>query len=59
MPRSLAYEVACIEDTIALKKKMGKDAKFEEALVKEYKRYLPGGDLHHLWTGEPNPDSPQ
>ncbi len=54
---SLAYEIRCFENTIALKKKLGKDAKFEESLVKEYKRYLPGGDKYYLLTGEPNPDS--
>ena len=49
MPRGLLYEIKCIEQTIKGKKSRGEDVKFEEDLVKEYKRYLEGGDKHHLW----------
>ena len=28
---------------------LGKDASFEEGLVKEWRKYLPGGRKHHLW----------
>lgn len=51
MPRGLLYEIKCIEQTINGKKSRGEDIKFEQELVKEYKRYLEGGDKHDLWLG--------
>ena len=47
--RGLKFEIKCVEETIAIKKRLGKDASFEKGLVKEWKRYLEGGDKHHLW----------
>ena len=46
----LEYEIRVVEETIAIKEKMGKDASFEKGLVKEWKRYLPGGDKHSEWV---------
>jgi len=48
--RGLKYEIKCVEGTIKIKEQLGKDAKFEKGLVREWKRYLPGGDKHHLWV---------
>jgi len=46
----LAGQILYIEENIAIKKKLGKDTSFEEELVKEWRRYLKGGDKHHLWV---------
>lgn len=43
---SLEYEIQAIEENIAIKEKTGKDASFEKELLKEYKKYLPGGSKH-------------
>ena len=48
--RGLPGQIEYMEEIIAIKKGMGKDASFEEGLVKEWKRYLPGGDKHYLWV---------
>lgn len=45
----LQGQIKYVEENIAIKKELGKDTSFEEGLVKEWKRYLPGGDKHHLW----------
>lgn len=57
-PRSLKYEIKCIERTIEVAEANGEDATYERELVKEYKRYLPGGDKAHLWykPGELQPE---
>lgn len=34
----LKFEIACIEDCIKERKKLGKDCEFEERLLKSYKR---------------------
>ena len=47
---SLEEEIRIVEGIIVTKKRMGKDASFEKGLVREWKRYLPGGDKHHLWV---------
>lgn len=47
---SLEGQIKFVEDNIALRKKLGKDSSFEEALVKEWRRYLPGGDKRKLWV---------
>lgn len=36
--RGLKFEIACIEDCIIERKKLGKDCSFEENLLKSYKR---------------------
>ena len=48
--KGLAGQILYIEENIAIKKRMGKDASFEEGLVKEWRRYLKGGDKRHLWV---------
>jgi len=57
-PRSLKYEIKCIKRTIEEAEAAGLDATFERKLVKEYERYLPGGDKEHLWNkpGEKQPE---
>lgn len=55
MPRGLLYEIKCIENTIKGKMSRGEDARFEQELVKEYKRYLPDGNKHHLWLQYTHP----
>ena len=47
--QGLQGQIRYMEDNIAIKKKLGKDSSFEEGLVKEWKKYLPGGSKHHLW----------
>ena len=47
---SLEEEIRAVEGIIVTKKRMGKDASFEKGLVREWKRYLPGGDKHDLWV---------
>ena len=46
----LEKEISSVEEVIAIKEKMGKDASFEKELVTEWKRYLPGGDKHSEWV---------
>ena len=46
---SLEGQIKYVKENIAIKKKLGKNASFEEALVKEWQRYLKGGDKHDLW----------
>ena len=46
---SLISQIKYVEQTIISKEELGEDASFERELVKEWKRYLPGGDKHHLW----------
>ena len=46
----LARQIRYTEDCIAIKKELGKASSFEEGLVKEWRRYLPGGDKHYLWV---------
>lgn len=46
----LLKQIAYIEENIAIRKELGKDYSFEEELVEEWRRYLPGGDKHHLWS---------
>lgn len=36
--RGLKFEIACIEDCIIERKKLGKECEFEERLLKSYKR---------------------
>ncbi|MBA7607946.1 hypothetical protein ES703_15116 [subsurface metagenome] len=47
---TLQQQIKYVEDNIKLTESLGKDASFERELVKELKRYLPGGDKHHLWA---------
>ena len=49
MGSSLESQIRYVEDTIRIKKELGKDASFEEGLIKEWRKYLPGGSKHHLW----------
>lgn len=37
--RGLWFEIKCIEETIALREKLGKDTSFEKSLLKSYKKY--------------------
>ena len=46
---SLRGQIRYVEENIAIREELGIDASFEKSLVKEWKRYLPGGDKHHLW----------
>ena len=48
--RGLRGQIKYVEETITIKKQLGKDASFEKGLVREWKRYLPSGDKHHLWV---------
>ena len=43
-------QIAYVEENITIKKRIGKDASFEEDLVKEWKLYLPGGSKRHIWV---------
>jgi len=45
----LARQIRYSEDCIAIKMELGKDSSFEEGLVKEWRRYLPGGAKHYRW----------
>lgn len=45
----LQGQIRYVEDNITIKKKMGKDATFEQELIKEWKKYLPEGSKHYLW----------
>ena len=47
---SLQDQINFVLENIAIKKRLGKDTSFEEELVKEWERYLPGGKKHHLWA---------
>lgn len=46
---SLRGQIKYVEENIAIREELGKDASFERSLVEEWRRYLPGGDKHHLW----------
>ncbi len=48
LTKQFQYEINCIKENIAIKKKMGKDASFEKGLLKSYERYQQGevGDGH-------------
>ncbi len=45
----LRKQIKYVKDNITLKKELGKETSFEESLVKEWGRYLPGGDKYFLW----------
>ena len=47
--KGLQGQIRYVKETIAIKKQLGKDTSFEEELIKEWRRYLRGGDKHHLW----------
>ncbi len=47
--QGLAGQIKYIEENNAIKKKLGKDTSFGEGLIKEWRKYLPGGSKHHLW----------
>lgn len=36
--RGLWYEIKCLEENIALKKTLGKDVRFEESLLRSYRK---------------------
>lgn len=42
----LKGQVRYVEENIAIRKRLGKDTIFEESLIEEWKRYLPGGDKY-------------
>ena len=44
---SLRRDIKRVEACIVEFKKLGKDCSFEEDLLKEWRKYLPGGRLHH------------
>ena len=46
---TLEYEIRVVEQVIEAKEKQGKETSFERDLIKEWSRYLPGGDKNKLW----------
>ena len=38
--KKLRFQIQCIEENIALKKKLGKDTKFEKEILKSFRAYL-------------------
>ena len=46
----LEGQIKYMEESIKIGEALGKDKSYERMLVKEWKRYLPGGDKHHLWV---------
>jgi hypothetical protein len=46
---TLEYEMKVVQQVIEAKEKQGKDTTFERELIKEWRRYLPGGDKNSLW----------
>jgi len=42
-------QIKYAEGNIAIKKQLGKDASFEEGLVRSWQEYLPGGSKHYRW----------
>ena len=58
MSSSLEEQIKYVEDNIAIKKQLGKDASFEEGLIKEWQKYLAGGNKHHLWVRDSTQDAP-
>jgi len=46
---SLEFEISEMEECIKIGEKAGKDMSYEKSLVKNWRRYLPDGTLHHLW----------
>jgi len=47
--KGLQGQINYVKQTIRIKEQLGKDASFEKELIKEWRRYLRGGDKHHLW----------
>jgi len=45
----LEGQIKYMEESIEIGEALGKDKSYERMLVKEWKRYLPGGNKHHLW----------
>jgi len=41
--KGLAFEIKCLEESIAIKEKMGKDTKFERELLKSWKKFQRAG----------------
>lgn len=46
----LAGQIKYMEESIEIGEAAGRDKSYERMLVKEWNRYLPGGDKHHLWV---------
>ena len=46
---TLEYEISEAEASIKIGEKLDKDMSYEKDCVKNWKRYLKGGKLHHLW----------
>jgi len=47
--KGLQGQINYVKQTIRIKEQLGKDASFEKELVKEWRKYLPGGSKHNLW----------
>lgn len=47
--KGLQGQIRYVEETIAIKKQLGKDTSFEKELVREWRKYLPGGSKYNLW----------
>ena len=46
---TLEYEISEAEASIKIGEKLGKDMSYEKDCVKNWRRYLKGGKLHHKW----------
>ena len=46
--KALRRQIKYVKDTITIKKRLHKDDSFEEDLVKEWSRWLPGGGKQYL-----------
>lgn len=55
----LARQIRYTEECIEIKEKLGKNHSFEDGLVKEWRKYLPGGSKYHLWVAYSRPGSHQ
>ena len=49
----LMREIKYVEDCIKERKKLNKDCSFEEDLLKEWRKYLPGGRFNHKLSQSP------
>ena len=49
MGSSLETQISYVVETIKIKEVLGKDASLEKSLVKEWRKYLPGGSKYNVW----------
>ena len=54
---TIEYEIEVLKENIEIKKKLGKDSKFEEGILKSYKRWLASRQEHTPATLQSTSDS--